>query len=218
MIPILWTQSFIVNRVIITCLILTIYLCHKHQKTTTYMATTAKGRRYVSKQAESLADKQKKAGVKVAHNKVKAAGPGRNTLNRNQAYTSDGTLSQGYNKDTKQFEKTATSTRSGLLAVEGSNSTKGARTWTFTPKNDDGSPIINEKTGKARQSGRSQTATRTQRTYDTKAGLNNISPKVVQAWLDNGMAREVEGGGLDVGGNIIYRKSNGNYSMGLSNG
>ena len=62
------------------------------------------------------------------------------------------------------------------------------------------------------------TLNRSRRACDPKAGPNNISPKVIQAWLDGGYARLVGDGGIDVGGNVVYQKSNGNYSMGLSNG
>jgi len=182
-------------------------------------ARTGNGRRFINKTYESLADKQKKAGVTVSHNKAKSSAPGKNTLNRNQVRTADGVLSQGYNTETKQFEKTTSRTKSGLMAVEGSNSTKGAITWAMTPKNDDGTPVINEKTGQARQSGRSRLANRSKRNYDVRAGLNNITPKALQAMIDAGEVRVVEGGGLQsADGIMLTQKKNGNYSMGLSNG
>ena len=110
-----------------------------------------------------------------------------------------------------------TRTPSGQMSVNGRN-TKGASTWTFTPKNDDGTPVINERTGQARQSGRSQIANRRQRDYDVRKGMNNISPRVIQAWLDNGLARVVDGNMVGSNGNVIRQMANGNYSMGLATG
>lgn len=106
----------------------------------------------------------------------------------------------------------------GRMSINGKN-TAGAKTWTMTPKNDDGSPVINSKTGAPRQSGRSQIADRAQRRYDVRAGMNNITPKAMQAMIDSGLVRVVQGGGLEgAGGNVIRQKRNGNYTMGLSNG
>ena len=102
------------------------------------------------------------------------------------------------------------------MSVNGRN-TKDAKTWTFTPKNDDGSAVLNQK-GEARQSGRSKLANRRQRDYDVRSGMNNISPRVIQAWLDNGMARMVDGNMVGAGGNVIRQKANGNYTMGLATG
>lgn len=102
------------------------------------------------------------------------------------------------------------------MSVNGKN-TKGAVTNTFTPKNDDGSAVLG-KDGKARQSGRSSLATRQERGYDVKQGLNNISPRVIQAWLDKGLARVVDGNMVGEGGMVIRQKRNGNFSMGLSVG
>ena len=48
--------------------------------------------------------------------------------------------------------------------------------------------------------------------------MNNISPRVIQAWLDNGMARVVDGRMVGEGGTVIRQKADGNYSMGLSVG
>ena len=62
-----------------------------------------------------------------------------------------------------------TQTKQGRLSVNGRN-TQGASTWTMTPKNADGSPVLG-KNGKPRQSGRSQIATRRQRYYDVRVGL-----------------------------------------------
>ena len=111
---------------------------------------------------------------------------------------------------------TYTSTPGGRLSMNGRN-TNGVKTNTYTPKNDDGSPVIG-KSGEVRQSGRTSRATRSQRSYDTRAGMNNISPRVIQAWLDNGMARMVDGNMVGEGGMVIRQKANGNYSMGLSVG
>jgi len=111
---------------------------------------------------------------------------------------------------------TYTKTKTGLMSVDGKKA--GGSTWTYTPKNDDGSPVINEKTGEARQSGRSEVSTRRQRDYDTRKGMNNISPRVIQAWLDNGMARMVNGNVVGSNGNVIRQLPNGNFSMGLTTG
>ena len=113
--------------------------------------------------------------------------------------------------------QTYTHTPSGKLSVNGRN-TNNAYTNTFTPKNDDGSPMLNEK-GEARQTGRSEKANRRQRDYDVRAGLNNITPKAMEAMIRTGQVRVVEGGGLQGGdGNVIRQKKNGNYTMGLSVG
>lgn len=116
----------------------------------------------------------------------------------------------------RQNVATVTRTASGRMSVNGR--TQGGSTWTMTPKNDDGSPVINEKTGKARQSGRSKIATRRQREYDVRKGMNNISPRTIQAWLDNGMAQVVDGSMVGANGHVITRKADGNYSMGLATG
>jgi len=64
-----------------------------------------------------------------------------------------------------------TSSKKGRLSTNGK--TAGGSTWTFTPKNADGSPVLNKK-GEARQSGRSQVATRRQRYYDVRVGLGMV--------------------------------------------
>ena len=111
---------------------------------------------------------------------------------------------------------TYTHTPSGLLSVNGKN-TKNAYTNTFTPKNDDGSPVLNSK-GEVRQSGRSEKANRRQRDYDVRKGMNNISPRVIEAWKRLGMVREVDGSLVGQGDRVITQKADGNYSMGLSVG
>ena len=163
------------------------------------------------KGAQEFIRKAKGAGVKIKQLKAKKYNPGKEgARNANQSYTAGGRQSQAYNKDTKEFEKTASSTKAGLMSVEGSNNTKGAKTWTMTEKDDNGNTV--------RQSGRSQVASRGQREYDVKKGLNNISQKVIDAWLENGMARLVDGRLVGNGGNVITRNANGSYSMGLSMG
>lgn len=104
---------------------------------------------------------------------------------------------------------TFTSTPDGKLSANGRNTT-GALTHTYTNRDMEGNLVS--------QSGRSRIATRAQRNYDTRAGMNNISPRVIQAWLDNGMARVVNGRMEDAGGNVIRQKRDGNYTMGLSVG
>ena len=115
---------------------------------------------------------------------------------------------------------TYTSTPSGRLSMNGRN-TNGVKTNTYTPKNDDGSPVIG-KSGEVRQSGRTSRATRRQRDYDTRVGMNNINPRVVERWRQLGWVREVDGSlvgdGENVRGIAIHQKPDGNYSMGLSVG
>ena len=106
--------------------------------------------------------KMEGSGVKVRHYKEKTFTNRDLGRNRNQAYTSNGTNNQGYDRDTKQFTKTTSSSARGRMAVEGSTRA-GGNTWTFTQKDDNGNTV--------RQSGRSQTATRRQRYYDVRVGL-----------------------------------------------
>ena len=101
-----------------------------------------------------------------------------------------------------------TRTASGRLSADGRRA--NGSTWTYTNRDMDGNFVS--------QSGRNRISTRRQRDYDTRAGMNNISPRVIQAWLDNGMARMVDGNLVGDGGMVIRQKANGNYSMGLSAG
>ena len=87
-----------------------------------------------------------------------------------------------------------TRTRSGRMSVDGRKA--GGYTHTFTPKNDDGSPVIG-KSGAARQSGRSKIASRRQRYYDVVAGLNNVVGEKARAAL--GLDGAARGMGLSVG-------------------
>lgn len=64
-----------------------------------------------------------------------------------------------------------TSSKRGRMSTDGRKA--GGSTWTMTPKNDDGSPVL-KKDGSVRQSGRSKISNRNQRMYDIKMGLNNI--------------------------------------------
>lgn len=110
--------------------------------------------------------------------------------------------------ETGENVPTYTRSRNGAMSTNGR--TAGGSTWTYTNRDMDGNFV--------RQSGRSSIATRRQRNYDTRVGLNNISPRVIQAWLDNGLAREVDGRLVGEGGNVIRQKADGTYSMGLSVG
>ena len=160
--------------------------------------------------AKKLVKKMKDAGVKVRQVKATTLNFDKvGARNTNQSYSAGGGRSQAYDPETKQFTKTASSTKSGKLAVEGSNNTKGAKTWTMTNRDMEGNLIS--------QSGRSQLSSRRQREYDVKKGLNNISPKVIEAWKENGMLREVEGG-FKGDGVVIRQKPDGTYSMGLTTG
>ena len=160
--------------------------------------------------ARKLVKKMQDAGVKVRQVKAPVLNLDRvGARNENQSYSAGGGRSQAYDPDTKKFTKTASSTKKGLLSVEGSNNTKGAKTWTFTDRDMEGNLI--------RQAGRSQLSDRRQREYDVKKGLNNISPKVIQAWKDNGMLVEVKGS-FKGNGTEIRQKPDGTYSMGLTTG
>ena len=114
---------------------------------------------------------------------------------------------------------TMTRTRSGQMSANGR--TRGGLTWAMTPKNDDGSAVLN-KSGEARQSGRSQLATTRQRDYDNRKAMNNITQRTVDAWKRLGWVREVNGNmvgdGQNVRGITIHQKADGNYSMGLTTG
>ena len=161
--------------------------------------------------ARKLVKKMQDAGVKVRQVKAPVLNLDRmGARNANQSYSAGGGRNQAYDPDTKQFTKAASSTKNGLLSVEGSNNTKGAKTWTFTNRDMEGNLIS--------QAGRSQLSDRRQRSYDVRNGLNNISPKVVQAWIDNGMAKIVRGRLENGRGNIIRQKPDGTFSMGLTTG
>lgn len=77
------------------------------------------------------------------------------------------------NEQTGKWEEGGayTSSKRGRMSTNGS--TAGGSTWTFTPKNSDGSPVL-KKDGTARQSGRSQIASRRQRYYDVRVGLGMV--------------------------------------------
>lgn len=74
-----------------------------------------------------------------------------------------------------------TRTRSGRMSANGKN-TKGALTWTFTEKDENGNTV--------RQSGRSRIASRRQREYDVRNAMNNDqrSPEAIQRLRDMGIA------------------------------
>lgn len=111
---------------------------------------------------------------------------------------------------------TYTRTKSGLLSANGRD-TKGAYTNAMTPKNDDGTPVLNAK-GEARQSGRAEKANRRQRDYDVRKGLNNITQRAMDAMVRAGLVRQVDGSLVGNNGNVITRKADGNYTMGLTTG
>ena len=108
-----------------------------------------------------------------------------------------------------------TRTASGRLSIDG-RTTNGAVTWAMTPKNDDGTPVLNKR-GEARQSGRSRVANRRQRDYDNRKAMNNITQRLVDRWKELGWVREVDGN-LMRGGRVIRQKADGNYTMGLTTG
>lgn len=96
----------------------------------------------------------------------------------------------------------------GKLSADGRKA--GGNTWTYTNRDMDGNLVS--------QSGRKSLSTRRQRDYDTRVGMNNISPKVIERWLSTGIAREVNGNLVGGDGTVIRRKADGNYTMGLSAG
>jgi hypothetical protein len=100
------------------------------------------------------------------------------------------------NEQTGKWEEGGayTSSKHGRMSTDGKRA--GGSTWTFTPKNDDGSAVL-KKDGTARQSGRSQIATRRQRLYDVKAGLNRVVGENARAAL--GIAAGSRGLGLTIG-------------------
>lgn len=153
-----------------------------------------------------MANTKRKKEYLNAYNAIEVANRGRNS-----AYTATHGIAVK-NPESGRWEDSGrmmTRTTSGRMSEDGRR--QGGATWTMTPKNDDGTPVINPKTGKARQSGRSKIADRSQREYDVKAGLNNIPPKTLQAMIDAGV--------ITVGGEGDIRlKRNGNYSMGLALG
>lgn len=71
----------------------------------------------------------------------------------------------------REGDRGYTSSSKGRLSTNGK--TAGGSTWTFTPKNNDGTAVLNKK-GEARQSGRSRVATRRQRYYDVRLGLGLV--------------------------------------------
>ena len=121
--------------------------------------------------------------------------------------------------DRQERVQTYTSTKGGAMSIDGRKA--GGTTWAMTPKNDDGSAVLNSK-GEVRQSGRSQLANRRQRDYDNRKAMNNITAKTVEAWRRLGWVREVDGNlvgdGSNVRGITIHQKGDGNYSMGLATG
>lgn len=134
--------------------------------------------------ARSLSEKMRRAGVKVKHLKAKKNNPTDWGKNQNGAYTSNGSNNQAYDPQTKQFTKASSSTRNGLLSVEGSNNTKSAKTWTMSDYDDNGN--------KVRQSGRSSTSNRNQRAYDVKKGFNKMTETVARAMLEAGQMTQAE--------------------------
>lgn len=104
--------------------------------------------------------------------------------------------------------QTVTRTRNGRMSTDGRKA--GGSTWTFTNRDMEGNLVS--------QSGRKTLSNRRQRDYDVRKGMNNISPRVVEAWLRNGMAQVVNGNMVGEGGNVIRQNADGTYSMGLSVG
>lgn len=112
----------------------------------------------------------------------------------------------------RQNVATYTRSKNGAMSVDGRKA--GGSTWTYTNRDMEGNFV--------RQSGRSKISNRRQRDYDTRSGMNNISPRVVERWRQLGWVREVDGNlvgdGSNVRGITIHQKADGNYSMGLATG
>lgn len=103
-----------------------------------------------SENAASVANRDNNAAFTQSHGQL-------------EKRTADGRFSKDWHEG-KGYTRSAT----GRLSTNGR--TAGGSTYTFTPKNDDGSPVLG-KNGKPRQSGRSGLATRRQRYYDVRVGL-----------------------------------------------
>lgn len=71
--------------------------------------------------------------------------------------------------------QTYTRSVTGRMSVDGR--TAGGSTWAFTPKNDDGSPVVDSK-GRRKQSGLSKISDRDTRYREVKRSLNNVEPAV----------------------------------------
>lgn len=110
--------------------------------------------------------------------------------------------------ENRENVRTYTKSATGKLSTDGKKA--NGSTWTFTNRDMDGNLVS--------QSGRKTIANRRQRDYDVRTGMNNISPRVIQAWLDNGLARMVDGRLEGSGGNVIRQNADGTFSMGLSAG
>jgi hypothetical protein len=112
----------------------------------------------------------------------------------------------------RQNVATYTRSKNGAMSADGRKA--GGSTWTYTDRDMEGNF--------QRQSGRSQIANRRQRDYDTRSGMNNISPRTVERWRQLGWVRDVngslQGDGTNVRGITIHQKADGNYSMGLATG
>lgn len=75
----------------------------------------------------------------------------------------------------KSNVQTYTRSVTGRMSVDGR--TAGGSTWAFTPRNDDGSPVVDSK-GRRKQSGLSKIADRDTRYREVKRSLNNVEPAV----------------------------------------
>ena len=195
-----YSVNFIKYLSLHRCIGIPLHLC-----LTIFIMAKPRGRK-TDPRTNSLQEKLKQGGVKVKHYKEKQVNSSNLGSNRNQAFTSNGRNNQGYDKETKQFTKASTSTRNGLLAVEGSTNTKGAKTHTMSYRDENGE----------RKSGRNgQLATRSQRMYDVKAGFNNMTEKVARTMLQYGQITQREydkmfgPGGSASGGTASLGQSNG---------
>lgn len=146
----------------------------------------------------------------------------RNGRGRNAAYTSGAQETTSGERGQTQAQRmmaawndgvntrdvqTYTRTRNGRLSANGRD-TRGAYTWTQTNRDMDGNFV--------RQSGRSQMASRRQRDYDVRLGLNNVSPRLIQRWRELGWLDE-NGNGRG-GGLTVNVGAGGGGSLGLATG
>lgn len=129
-----------------------------------------------------VAKKAEAAGTKVKH--VNAIKKTANDIgkNPNGSWTSNGSLNQGYDKETKQFTKTTTQTKSGRMAVEGSTRAGGLRHSATLAEED--------RTGNAKLGRGGKLVTRRQRYGDLRQAFNNVSPEVMamNGWTAGGAA------------------------------
>lgn len=121
-------------------------------------------KRITNAAGQALDAKLKGAGspVKLKHLKAKTVTANDMGKNRNGAFTSNGSLNQGYDKEQKKFTKASGRSARGRLAAEGSSNANSGRTHSMSYYDENG----NRKSGRG-----GQLASRRQRYYDVRVGL-----------------------------------------------